>query len=83
MNFILIMLTTFAYYADIKLNAFATLLCSKLSWHNRLKPTDYASQSVACNGHPSACGHLHDSPQKLASEIADKLTFGSGIVAIS
>ena len=25
------------------LNAFALLLCSKLCWHNRLKPNQYAS----------------------------------------
>ena len=30
--------TIFAYYAGIVLNAFAFLLCSKLCWHNRLKP---------------------------------------------
>ena len=29
----------YQYYAGIMLNAFATLLCSKLCWHNRLKPT--------------------------------------------
>ena len=28
----------FSYYAGIILNAFTTLLCSKLCWHNRLKP---------------------------------------------
>ena len=33
-----IMLAIFAYYAGIMLNAFTTLLCSKLCWHNRLKP---------------------------------------------
>ena len=32
------MLAILAYYAGIMLNAFATLLCSKLCWHNRLKP---------------------------------------------
>ena len=32
------MLAIFAYYAGIMLNAFTTLLCSKLCWHNRLKP---------------------------------------------
>ena len=32
------MLAILAYYAGIMLNAFATPLCSKLSWHNRLKP---------------------------------------------
>ena len=30
-------LSIFAYYAGIMLNAFAFLLCSKLCWHNRLK----------------------------------------------
>ena len=34
-----IMLAIFAYYASIMLNAFTTLLCSKLCWHNRHKPT--------------------------------------------
>ena len=34
----LIMLAIFAYYAGIMLNAFIILLCSKLCWHNRLKP---------------------------------------------
>ena len=34
-----IMLASFAYYAGIMLNAFTTLLCSKICWHNRLKPT--------------------------------------------
>ena len=34
-----IMLANFAYYAGIMLNAFTTLLCSKLCWHDRLKPT--------------------------------------------
>ena len=33
----------FAYYAGIMLNAFALLLCSKLCWHNRLKPTPLMS----------------------------------------
>ena len=33
-----ILLAIFNYYADIMLNAFAFLLCSKLCWHNRLKP---------------------------------------------
>ena len=28
----------FTYYAVIMLDAFATLLCSKLCWHNWLKP---------------------------------------------
>ena len=28
----------FSYYADIMLNAFSDLLCSKLCWHNRLVP---------------------------------------------
>ena len=37
--FFSIMLAIFAYYAGITLNAFTTLLCSKLCWHNRLKPT--------------------------------------------
>ena len=36
--FYIIMLAIFAYYAGIMLNAFTTLLCSKLCWHNRLKP---------------------------------------------
>ena len=27
------------YYADIMLDAFAILLCSKLCWHNWLNPT--------------------------------------------
>ena len=36
---LLITLAIFAYYAGIMLNALATLLCSKLCWHNRLKPT--------------------------------------------
>ena len=35
---LLIVLTIFAYYTGIMLNAFAFLLCSKLCWHNRLKP---------------------------------------------
>ena len=30
----------FAYYAGIMLDVFAILLCSKLCWHNWLKPTD-------------------------------------------
>ena len=34
-----IMLAIFAYYAGIMLNAFTTLLCSNLCWHNRLKPS--------------------------------------------
>ena len=33
------MLAVFAYYAGIVLNAFATLLRSKLCWHSMLKPT--------------------------------------------
>ena len=33
-----IVLATFAYYAGIMLNAVAFLSCSKLCWHNRLKP---------------------------------------------
>ena len=32
----------FAYYAGNMLNAFAILLCSKLFWHNKLKPTAIA-----------------------------------------
>ena len=36
-----IMLAIFAYYAGIMLNAFTTLLCSKLCWHNRLKPNGW------------------------------------------
>ena len=28
----------FTYYAGIMLDAFAILLCSKLCWHNWLKP---------------------------------------------
>ena len=39
--FVPIMLTIFAYYAGIMLNAFTTLLCSKLCWHNRLKPNGW------------------------------------------
>ena len=35
---LLITLAIFAYYDGIMLNALATLLCSKLCWHNRLKP---------------------------------------------
>ena len=38
-HFIQIFVAIFAYYADIMLNAFATLLCSILCWHNKLKPT--------------------------------------------
>ena len=34
-----IMLAIFSYYVGFMLNAFTTLLCSKLRWHNRLKPT--------------------------------------------
>ena len=37
-SILLITLAIFAYYAGIMLNALATLLCSKLCWHNRLKP---------------------------------------------
>ena len=37
---------TFAYYAGIMLNAFALPLCSKLCWHNRLKPNVYASTKL-------------------------------------
>ena len=37
-QFLPIMLAIFAYYAGIMLNAFTTLLRSKLCWHNRLKP---------------------------------------------
>ena len=29
----------FTYYAGIMLDAFAILLCSKLCWHNWLKPS--------------------------------------------
>ena len=29
----------FTYYAGIMLNAFTILLCSKLCWHNWLRPT--------------------------------------------
>ena len=39
MHFLSIVLAVFAYYAGIMLNAFAFLLCSKLCWHNRLKPS--------------------------------------------
>ena len=39
-HILLIMQTIFAYYAGIMLNAFTSLLCSKLCWHNRLKPTE-------------------------------------------
>ena len=42
------------YYAGIMLDAFAILLCSKLCWHNWLKPTqDVASRftiPLASNG---------------------------------
>ena len=38
-----IMLSNFAYYAGIILNAFTTLLCSKLCWRNRLKPSHIAN----------------------------------------
>ena len=34
----LITLAISAYYAGIMFNALTTLLCSKLHWHNRLKP---------------------------------------------
>ena len=37
-SILLITLTIFAYYAGIMLNALAKLICSKLCWHNRLKP---------------------------------------------
>ena len=40
------MLAVFAYYAGITLNAFATLLCSKLCWHNMLKLTSRSLNSV-------------------------------------
>ena len=33
------MLAILACCAGIMLNTFATLLCSKLCWHNRLKPS--------------------------------------------
>ena len=33
-----ITLTIFTYYAGIMLSALATLLCSNVCWHNRLKP---------------------------------------------
>ena len=36
---LLIIVSIFAYYAGIVLNAFASLLSWKLCWHNRLKPT--------------------------------------------
>ena len=39
----------FAYYADIMLDPFAILLCSKLCWHNWLKPTvDYYCIRILC-----------------------------------
>ena len=40
--YLLFTMAIFAYYAGIMLNALATLLCSKLCWHNRLKPSNYA-----------------------------------------
>ena len=34
----------FAYYADIKFNAFVILSCSKSCWHNWLKPNQFVNK---------------------------------------
>ena len=38
----------FTYYAGIMLDAFAILLCSKLCWHNWLKPKSTPVEVPLC-----------------------------------
>ena len=47
----------FTYYAGIMLDATAILLCSKLCWHNWLKPTDVSTGvvSMAMNALHNSC----------------------------
>ena len=49
------MLVIFAYYAGIMLNAFGFLSCSKLCWHNRLKPNVHVARSISLYTCSTAC----------------------------
>ena len=46
----------FTYYAGIMLDAIAILLCSKLCWHNWLKPTAWPGNLGPLTDHPSIRG---------------------------
>ena len=45
-NHLLQFFKSISYYADIMLNAFSDLLCSKLCWYNWLVPSTYNVQSL-------------------------------------
>ena len=47
----------FTYYAGVMLDAFAILLCSKLCWHNWLKPNVHTRMHV-CTAYTHACTHM-------------------------